>query len=125
MFSHSMRVAAIALVAGLAAQAASAEIAPANPDAEAALAAAPFLGKAGVEAIRATIGLHGSPVRATRIPGIAQTSVDHRFASDGVVGQAGFLCGMQPGHNEVGGVSARGYDPQGKFLGAKLSFAFR
>ncbi|WP_372785047.1 hypothetical protein [Phenylobacterium sp.] len=56
----------------------------------------------------------------------ARTAVDHRFSKrDDVTGSLGFLCGLQPGHNEAGGAAAYGADPHGRFLGAKLSFAFR
>lgn len=54
------------------------------------------------------------------------TALDHRFSQrENVTGSLGFLCGLQPGHNETGGASAYGVDPHGRFLGAKLSFAFR
>jgi len=52
------------------------------------------------------------------------TSVDHEFTRPGLVGSAGFLCGRAPGHNETGGAAAYGYDPQGRFVGARLSYAF-
>ncbi|HEY2752272.1 hypothetical protein [Phenylobacterium sp.] len=56
----------------------------------------------------------------------AHTALDHRFSSrDDVTGSLGFLCGLQPGHTESGGAAAYGSDPHGRFLGAKLSFAFR
>ena len=56
----------------------------------------------------------------------ARTAVDHRFSRrDDVTGSIGFLCGLQPGHTEAGGAAAYGADPHGRFLGAKLSFAFR
>lgn len=56
----------------------------------------------------------------------ARTAIDHRFARrDEVMGSLGFLCGLQPGHNEAGAASAYGSDPHGRFIGAKLSFAFR
>src|SRR5437879_4825181 len=56
----------------------------------------------------------------------AKTAVDRRFGRrDDVTGSVGFLCGLQPGHNEAGGAAAYGVDPHGRFLGAKLSFAFR
>lgn len=57
--------------------------------------------------------------------GIARTSIDHRFEDDGAVGSAGYLCGLQPGEKMYGAAGAAGYDPMGKFLGAKLSVAFR
>ena len=56
----------------------------------------------------------------------ARTAVDRRFSRRGdVTGSVGFLCGLQPGHTEAGGAAAYGADPHGRFLGAKLSFAFR
>jgi hypothetical protein len=56
----------------------------------------------------------------------AKTAIDHRFASrQDVTGSLGFLCGLKPGHNEEGGAAAYGVDPHGRFVGAKLSFAFR
>jgi hypothetical protein len=56
---------------------------------------------------------------------LPRTAIDHRFALDRLVGSAGFLCGLRPGHTESGGAAAHGFDPQGRFLGAKLRFAFR
>lgn len=60
-----------------------------------------------------------------RIPGIARTSVDRQLASDDVTGSLGFLCGLEPGSGKQGVAAARGYDPSGRFVGAKLKFAFR
>jgi hypothetical protein len=65
-----------------------------------------------------------SPANAAPPPGIARTSVDARLGPGAVVGQLGFLCGRQPGQGETGSASAFGYDPHGRFLGAKLSRAF-
>jgi len=53
-----------------------------------------------------------------------KTSVDHRFPLERLTGSAGFLCDRAPGHNEQGGMSAYGYDPHGRFVGARLSLAF-
>ena len=56
----------------------------------------------------------------------ARTAVERSFARrDEVKGSLGFLCGLQPGHNEAGSAGAYGVDPHGRFVGAKLSFAFR
>jgi hypothetical protein len=64
--------------------------------------------------------------QATPLPaGIAKTSIDHRFDDDDAVGSFGYLCGLNPGQKMTGAAGAAGYDPMGKFLGAKLSFAFR
>jgi hypothetical protein len=69
----------------------------------------------------------GAPSRfASPLPaGIAKTSVDRRFADDDATGSFGYLCGLCPGQKMNGAAGAAGYDPMGKFLGAKLSFAFR
>jgi len=56
----------------------------------------------------------------------AKTAIDHRFAGrQDVTGSLGFLCGLQPGHTDSGGAAAYGIDPHGRFVGAKLSLAFR
>lgn len=61
-----------------------------------------------------------------RIAGVARTAVDHRFDDPGVVGSLGFLCGLEPGaERQHGAAAARGYDPSGRFVGAKLRVAFR
>lgn len=63
--------------------------------------------------------------RARPLPeGVARTSVEQRFARDQAVAQAGLLCGLMP-HPDIGGAQAAyGNDPDGKFVGAKLSRAF-
>lgn len=60
-----------------------------------------------------------------RIPGVARTSVDRSLASDDVTGSLGFLCGLEPGAGKQGAAAIRGYDPTGRFLGAKLKIALR
>ncbi len=61
----------------------------------------------------------------TPIPaGTVRTAIDHRFASDSMVGSVGYLCGLQPGPNESGGVAST-FDPAGTFLGGKLTLAFK
>ncbi|WP_296600599.1 hypothetical protein [Phenylobacterium sp.] len=66
----------------------------------------------------------GAP--APRIAGVAKTAVDHRFDDPGVVGSLGFLCGLEAGAERQSGAAAmRGYDPSGRFVGAKLRLAFR
>jgi len=57
--------------------------------------------------------------------GVAKTSIDHGFDDDSATGSFGYLCGLNPGQKMSGAAGAAGYDPMGKFLGAKLSFAFR
>ena len=65
------------------------------------------------------------PARTFGAPDGSPTSVDHRFSSGGPTASAGFLCGLQPGASETGAAAAHGFDPQGRFVGARLRFAFR
>ena len=69
------------------------------------------------------------PVRYANAPvqlprGIAKTSVESRLAGDGPVASAGVLCGLKPSADYSGMGTARGYDNDGRFVGAKLAFAF-
>ena len=65
-------------------------------------------------------------VRSVESAVFARTAVDHRFSRrQDITGSLGFLCGLQPGHTESGGAGAYGSDPHGRFVGARLSFAFR
>ena len=55
--------------------------------------------------------------------GVAHTALDHRFI-DRLTGSVGYLCGLHgPDYDEM--AAMRGSDSQGKFLGAKLSLAFK
>ena len=72
---------------------------------------------------RTPLALSYAQTVALRDAGEARTSVDRRFARDGVTGSLGFLCGLQPRLDEHSG-AAYGIDPHGRFLGAKLSRAF-
>jgi hypothetical protein len=56
--------------------------------------------------------------------GVAKTAVDQRI-SEGLSGSLGFLCGLHPSVGDNGASAMRGVDPEGRFLGAKLSLAFR
>lgn len=60
---------------------------------------------------------------ALRTAGVAKTAVSQ--TEDDITGALGFLCGLQPGQKMSGPAAARGYDPNGRFLGAKLSIALR
>ena len=65
-------------------------------------------------------------IRSVESAVFAKTAVEHRFSRrQDITGSLGFLCGLQPGHTESGGAGAYGTDPHGRFVGAKLSFAFR
>ncbi len=61
---------------------------------------------------------------ALKRAGIARTSLERRYDED-LSGALGFICGLQPGAERSGAAAARGYDPNGRFLGAKLSLAFK
>lgn len=106
---------ALALVAGAAqAEAPSQALAQAvRPD----LARAP--------AVRLSLDPKAAEAHALKRAGIARTSIDRRLAGDDVTGALGFLCGIQPGADRNGAAAARGVDPSGRFVGAKLSLAFR
>ena len=54
--------------------------------------------------------------------GVAQTAIEHR--EGGVSGGIGVLCGIQPSADTSGVGAARGYDNEGRFVGAKLGFSF-
>jgi hypothetical protein len=62
----------------------------------------------------------GAPTPLPR--GVAKTSVERRAGS--VTGAAGLLCGIQPSADDSGVGTARGYDKDGRFVGAKLAFSF-
>jgi len=62
----------------------------------------------------------GAPTPLPR--GVAKTSVERR--EGGVTGAAGLLCGIQPSADDSGIGAARGYDKDGRFVGAKLAFSF-
>lgn len=70
----------------------------------------------------------GLPVLYSRAPaplppGIARTSVERQVTGDGVL-SSGLLCGLQPNADTSGAGRARGFDPDGKFVGAKMAFRF-
>jgi hypothetical protein len=69
----------------------------------------------------------GLPVLYSRAPtplppGVARTSVEGK-AGEAMLG-AGLLCGLKPNADDSGAGRARGYDPDGKFVGAKVGFRF-
>lgn len=114
-----LRPAALALVAAFAlAGAAQAEVA--TPP------AAPKLSLTPAKPLNLTAP--GLPVLYSRAPtplppGVARTSVEGKVAGDALLG-AGLLCGLKPNADDSGAGRARGYDPDGKFVGAKLAFSF-
>jgi hypothetical protein len=54
--------------------------------------------------------------------GVARTAIERR--EGGVSGGIGVLCGIQPSADTSGVGAARGYDSEGRFVGAKLGFSF-
>lgn len=54
--------------------------------------------------------------------GVARTAIERR--EGGVSGGIGVLCGIQPSADASGVGTARGYDNDGRFVGAKLGFSF-
>ena len=109
-----MKLFILAAIATLAAGAARAE----TPEI---LRAAVFRAPAA-SAIAVTLPARGE---APRPAGVARTSIDHRFARDGLDGSLGFLCGLQPSAAASGAMAATGVDPHGRFLGVKLHMSFR
>ena len=104
-------------------------------------AALAFGGVASAEAVRSSPRLSlapakpldltapGLPVLYSRAPtplppGVARTSVEGKVADADATFGAGLLCGLKPNADESGAGRARGYDPDGKFVGAKLAFSF-
>lgn len=57
-----------------------------------------------------------------RPKGTVQTAVDRAWSKN-VVGSLGYLCGLQPGPNDSGGV-ASSREPAGTFLGGQLHVTF-
>lgn len=76
-------------------------------------------------AVKLTLDPKSAEAHAMKRAGIARTAVDRRLAGDDLMGYLGFLCGIQPGADRNGAAAARGVDPSGRFVGAKLSLAFR
>jgi len=57
-----------------------------------------------------------------------KTAVDHRFGPDGLVGEAGYLCGIGgigPDADAPRGGPASAFGHIGTFLGASLGYAFK
>ncbi|GGL36509.1 hypothetical protein [Caulobacter rhizosphaerae] len=113
-----LRPATLALVAAFALVGAA--------QAEVAAPAAPRLSLAPAKPL--DLAAPGLPVLYSRAPaplppGVARTSIEGKVAGDALLG-AGLLCGLKPNADDSGAGRARGYDPDGKFVGAKLAFSF-
>jgi hypothetical protein len=118
-----MKAVFLSAVIGLSASAAHADMATAVADrlAQAVVAPSDAPPTRGLDLSGRPPSRYASPLPA----GIARTSIDHRFDQNDATGSLGYLCGLNPGQKMTGAAGAAGYDPMGKFLGAKLSFAFR
>jgi hypothetical protein len=57
-------------------------------------------------------------------PGVAKTAIDRRFERDAATGSIGFLCGRPDSLDERARSQPLGSDPQGRFLGGRIAFAF-
>lgn len=100
-----------------------------------ALASAAHAETAATEALNAAVLRAREPVAGVRLSpaeaeayalkraGVARTAVETRAGTGALA--AGFLCGLKESADLSGAAQARGSDPHGRFLGAKLSFAFR
>jgi hypothetical protein len=73
--------------------------------------------------IRQATGLTEAQAEALR-SGVARTAVDRRL-DDKLTASLGFLCGMHGDMDDRWAAGAQGSDPHGRFVGAKLSLAFR
>ena len=86
-------------------------------------APAPGQSTAGADQLNAAVRARPAGVTPPLPPGLAHTSLETRFARD-ATGAVGFLCGRGDSLDERAASSPLGSDPHGRFLGAKLSFAF-
>jgi hypothetical protein len=116
-----MRAMICGLALGLMAGAAQAEALASSQ----ALAAAVRPDLADAPAVKLSLDPKSAETYALRRAGIARTAIDRRLSGEDLSGALGFLCGIQPGAQRSGAAAARGVDPSGRFVGAKLSLAFR
>jgi hypothetical protein len=75
----------------------------------------------------ASFALPYALARVVQTPGQSRTEIDHSFASRGLTGQLGYLCGVEvsaPGSSLDGG-PASSFGKGTTFLGAKLVYPFR
>ena len=114
-----VRVAMIGLALALFAGAAQAEA----PSQALAQAVRPDLAR--TPAVKLSLDPKSAEAHALKRAGIARTAVDRRLSGEDLTGYLRFLCGIQPGAERNGAAAARGVDPSGRFVGAKLSLAFR
>ena len=80
---------------------------------------------ASAAALNAAVSARFAEAGAGKAQGMARTSIDHRFEGKAASGAFGFLCGRPDSLDDRAAASALGADPHGRFLGARLSLAFR
>jgi hypothetical protein len=115
-----MTVLGLGLALGLAGAAQAELLSPSQ-----ALAQAVRPGLAEGPAVKLSLDPKSAEAHAMKRAGVARTAIDRRLSGDEVLGSLGLLCGIQPGAERNGAAAARGVDPNGRFVGAKLSLAFR
>lgn len=118
-----MGVRAGAIGLGLALLAGAAQAQAVAPSQALAQAVRPDLAR--TPAVKLSLDPKSEEAHALKRAGIARTAVDRKLSGDDLMGYLGFLCGIQPGADRNGAAAARGVDPSGRFVGAKLSLAFR
>ncbi|WP_184715138.1 hypothetical protein [Caulobacter sp.] len=112
-----IRTFAFALPLILAAAASQAQTVPASSQAAKRLALSPIPSTAPMSF---AVAYDRAPIMLPR--GIAKTSVER--SEGGVTGSAGVLCGLKPNADSSTIGTARGYDNDGRFVGAKLAVSF-
>ncbi len=117
-----MLVRSVGLALAAASLAGAAQAETLTPSQALAQAVRPELARAPV--VKLSLDPRSAEAHALKRAGIARTAIDRRLDDD-VTGALGFLCGIQPGAERSGAAAARGVDPWGRFVGAKLSLAFR
>ncbi len=80
---------------------------------------------ASAAALNAAVSARFADAGAGKAQGMARTSIDHRFEGNEASGALVFLCGRPDSLDDRAAGSALGSDPHGRFLGARLSLAFR
>ena len=71
------------------------------------------------------LAVHLPDAPPLRPAGVARTSLDAAFADHRGAASVGFLCGLDERAETSGGMGAFGADPQGRFVGAKLTLKLR
>ncbi|NQE62258.1 hypothetical protein [Caulobacter sp. RHG1] len=112
-----IRTLAFALPMIMAASASQAETLTAHPQTAKRLALSPV---PSTSPMSFAVAYAQAPIILPR--GIAKTSVER--SEGGVTGSAGVLCGLKPNADSSTIGAARGYDSDGRFVGAKLAFSF-